>query len=60
VAHHRSTIGLKGSATMMKALPDTVKQQLVLDQMAKDPMGMQGPRIIKEGIAHDMGQSISQ
>jgi hypothetical protein len=27
--------------------------------MVKDPINMQGPCIIKEGIAHDTGENIS-
>ena len=36
----------------MKCMPDTVKRQYVLDQMAKDPTGKQGPHTIKEMIAN--------
>jgi hypothetical protein len=60
VARRRKALGLKGSAATTKATPDAVKRQLVLDQMAKDPTGMQGPRTIKEGIAHDTGESVSR
>jgi hypothetical protein len=60
VARRRKAIGLKGSHATTKALPDAVKRQYVLDQMAKDPTGMQGPRIIKEGIAHDTGEILSR
>ena len=41
-------------------VPDAVKRQYVLDQMAKDPTGIQGPRTIKEGIAHDTGENITR
>ena len=58
-----------GSAATTKSLPDAMKRQFVLDQMAKDPTGMvvggskslpslrQGPRIIK---VHDTGEMISR
>jgi len=39
----------------MKELAETIKRQLVLDQMAQDPTSGRGPRTIKEGIAFDTG-----
>jgi hypothetical protein len=33
---------------------------MVLDQMAKDPTRMQGPRTVKEGIAYDTGEQITR
>ena len=44
----------------MKGLSDTVKRQILLKQMAKDPMGKQGSCMIKEGITHDEGVHIIQ
>jgi hypothetical protein len=60
VAQHRQDLGLKGSFVTTKDLPNVVKRQYIFDQMAKDPMGMQGPHVIKEGIVHDTGMKISQ
>jgi hypothetical protein len=60
VARRRGALGLKGSAATTRTLPDAVKRQYILDQMAKDPTGMQGPRTVKEGIAHDTGENISR
>jgi hypothetical protein len=39
----------------MRNLPEITKQQLVLDQMEKDPNQHQGPAIIQDGIAFDRG-----
>ena len=50
---------LHGSRTTSHTLADTVKHQLVLDQMAKDPGRHQGPDLIKEGIAFDRGIHLS-
>ena len=51
-------LGLKGSGSTMKGLSDTVKRHMLLKQMVKDPMGKQGPCMIKEGITHDEGVHI--
>lgn len=51
---------LHGSRTTSHTLADTVKRQLVLDQMAKDPGRRQGPDLIKEGIAFDRGIHLSR
>ena len=40
---------------MTETLSEPIKQQLVLDQLAKDPLGNHGPRLVKEGIAFDTG-----
>ena len=39
VTQWKSELGLKGSGSTMKGLSDTVKRQMSLKQMAKDPMG---------------------
>ena len=52
-------LGLKDSGSTMKGLSDTVKRQMLLKQMVKDPTGKQGPCMIKEGIAHDEGIHIT-
>ena len=44
----------------MKGLSDTVKRQMLLKQMVKDPTGKQEPCMIKEGIACDEGVHITQ
>jgi len=40
---------------MTKQLPADVKHQLILDQMAQDPAGQQGPSTIKEAITWNTG-----
>ena len=60
ITRHKHKLGLKGSSATTKSIPDVVKWQMVLDKMAKDPTGMQGPRTVKEGIAHDMGEKITR
>ena len=58
MTRRKQKLGLKGSGATTKVLPESVKRQLLLKQMAKDPTGKQGPRTIKEGIAHDKGVHI--
>jgi hypothetical protein len=60
VTRRKRDLGLKGSGAMTKVLSDTVKRQMLLKQMAKDPTGKQGPRTIKEGIARDEGVQITR
>ncbi|KIJ07092.1 hypothetical protein PAXINDRAFT_182558 [Paxillus involutus ATCC 200175] len=52
--------GIHMSRTTSCSLSTTVKRQLVLDQMAKDPARRQGPDLIKEGIAFDQGIHLSR
>ena len=59
ITWRKKKLGLKGSSITTKSIPDIVKRQMVLDQMAKDPTRMQGPWTVKEGIAHDMGEQIT-
>ena len=60
MTRRRRLLGLHGSRTTTRVLPVTVKRQLVLDQMSKDPARRQGPDLIKEGIAFDQGVHISR
>jgi len=60
VTRRRSRLQLHGSRTTSCSLSTTVKRQLVLDQMAKDPARRQGPDLIKEGIAFDQGIHLSR
>ena len=53
-------LGLKDSGSTTKGLSDTVKRQMLLKQMVKDPTGKQGPCMIKEGIACGEGVHITQ
>ena len=60
MTRRKRQLGLKGSGATTKELPETIKRQLLLNQMAKDPTGKQGPRTIKEGIACDEGIHITR
>ena len=60
ISRRKRKLGLKGSSATTKSIPDVVKRQMVLDQMAKDPTGMQGPRTVKKGIAQDTGENITR
>ena len=59
VTWQKHKLGLKGSGSTMKGLSNTVKRQMLLKQMVKDPMGKQGPHMIKEGITCDEGVHIT-
>ena len=51
----KAKLGLKGSGVTTEMLLKTAKRQMLLKQMAKDLTGKQGPRTMKENIAHDEG-----
>ncbi|KAG1876215.1 hypothetical protein F4604DRAFT_1581135 [Suillus subluteus] len=55
VACHRRELGLFGSHSTAAQLPEVMKCQLVLDQLADDPSGHHGPCIVKELIANKTG-----
>lgn len=55
VARRLKDFGLFASKRTMEALPLTEMQQLVLDQMAVDPKGKLGPRLIRENIQRQHG-----
>jgi hypothetical protein len=59
ITWYKCNLELKGSSTTTKSIPDVIKRQLILDQMAKDPIGMQGPHTVKEGIAYDTRENIT-
>ena len=50
VARRRKALGLLGSKSATHNALNLVKRQLVLDQLAKDPSGQTGPRLICEDI----------
>ncbi|KAI0061719.1 hypothetical protein BV25DRAFT_1857161 [Artomyces pyxidatus] len=60
VARRRKALGLRGSGAMTRATPDAVKKQLVLNQLAKNPMQKNGPRAIKEAIAAETGVHLTR
>ncbi|KAF8573556.1 hypothetical protein K439DRAFT_1649981 [Ramaria rubella] len=55
VTRRRKQLGLQGSNIATKAIPDTVKRQLVLDQLAFDPTNKLGPRVVRNAIAAKTG-----
>jgi hypothetical protein len=55
VARRRRALGLYASGVTTRQLPETIKRQLVLTQMSKDPEKKLGPRMIKQLIARDTG-----
>ena len=59
VTQQKCKLGLKGSGSTMKGLSNTIKRQMLLKLMVKDPMGKQEPHMIKEEITHDEGVHIT-
>ncbi|KIK93988.1 hypothetical protein PAXRUDRAFT_143845 [Paxillus rubicundulus Ve08.2h10] len=55
VARRRRVLGLYASGVTTRQLPETVKRQLVLTQLSRDPAKKLGPRTIKQLIAKDTG-----
>ncbi|KAG2032503.1 hypothetical protein BDR03DRAFT_985638 [Suillus americanus] len=47
--------GVTMSAQSTHSLPVSTKQQLVLDQLAQDPLHHRGPRLVQEAIMADTG-----
>ncbi|KAH7902877.1 hypothetical protein BJ138DRAFT_976169, partial [Hygrophoropsis aurantiaca] len=60
VARRKKKLGLNGSRLTTSALPESTKRQLVLDQLAKDPLNRRGPRLVKEAIAATSGQHLTR
>ncbi|KAF8514122.1 hypothetical protein BU17DRAFT_94835 [Hysterangium stoloniferum] len=59
IARHCRQLGLQGSSATTKSLPNTVKWQLILDQMAQDLTSWQGPRAVKEAITAGTGVNLT-
>lgn len=53
-------LGLFGSSVSTARLADKEKMQLVLDQMAQDPLSRQGPNSVREGILFDTGIKLTR
>lgn len=60
VARHRKTYGLRGSGATTQEMPLPEKRQLVLDELAKDPLGRKGPGAIKEAISLNTGIQLTR
>ncbi|KJA17762.1 hypothetical protein HYPSUDRAFT_191733 [Hypholoma sublateritium FD-334 SS-4] len=55
IFQRRKILGIKASGATTRSLPDTVKRQLVLDELREDPGGQLGPRMIKKRILERTG-----
>ncbi|KIJ46755.1 hypothetical protein M422DRAFT_249480 [Sphaerobolus stellatus SS14] len=60
VSRHKKDYNLMNSHMTTETLPDTVKQQLVLDELARDPGRRQGPPLIKEAIRMRTGIDLTR
>ncbi|KAH0588255.1 hypothetical protein J132_02590 [Termitomyces sp. J132] len=60
VARRRRELGLKASGKTTADLPDDVKRQLVLDQMAKDTAGQIGTLTVKTRIFQETGIDLTR
>jgi hypothetical protein len=60
ISRRRRQLGLLASGRTTLSLPDAVKRQLVLDQMAKDPEGRIGAITVKARIFRDTGIDITR
>ncbi|KAF9535185.1 hypothetical protein CPB83DRAFT_234812 [Crepidotus variabilis] len=55
VTRRRKKLGYRAGGYTTKTMEEDAKKKLILDQMAKDPKGRLGARMIKEGIFKDTG-----
>ncbi|KAF9470531.1 hypothetical protein BDN70DRAFT_888988 [Pholiota conissans] len=55
IHRRRKTLGLQASGATTKALPETTKRQLVLDELADDPLSRLGPNLLRERILERTG-----
>ncbi|KAG1844733.1 hypothetical protein C8R48DRAFT_617819 [Suillus tomentosus] len=60
VARCRQQFGLLGSGQLTRLLPQSIKPQLVLDQLARDPLHHCGPRLVREAIVADTGNLLTR
>ncbi|KAF8518705.1 hypothetical protein BU17DRAFT_48474, partial [Hysterangium stoloniferum] len=60
IPHHHTQLGLQDSGATTKGLLNTMKWQLVLDQMAQDPTSQQGPQVVKEAITARTGINLTK
>ncbi|KAJ3517592.1 hypothetical protein NLJ89_g415 [Agrocybe chaxingu] len=60
ISRRKRKLGLRASHITTQELSESVKIQLILDQMAKDPSGKLGPRMIKQGIFKDTGVQLTR
>lgn len=55
IARRKKELELRSSRLTTRQLGINEKRQLILDQMAKDPAGKYGPRMVKQRIFEDTG-----
>lgn len=60
VARRWKTLGCTAAGKTTKAMPESDKRQLVLDQLEKDPSNRKGPKSIKKAIAFDTGVHLTR
>ncbi|KAG2140218.1 uncharacterized protein EDB93DRAFT_1241888 [Suillus bovinus] len=60
VARCQQQFGLLGSGQLTCLLPWSIKRQLVLDQLARDPLHCRGPRLVREAIVADTGNLLTR
>ncbi|PCH40596.1 hypothetical protein WOLCODRAFT_162443 [Wolfiporia cocos MD-104 SS10] len=60
VARRRRSLGLMASGVTTRQTPETVKRQLVADQMARDSLGRYGPRRIQKTISEETGVHLTR
>ncbi|KAG2144454.1 uncharacterized protein EDB93DRAFT_1251690 [Suillus bovinus] len=60
VVRRRQQFGLLGSGQLTCLLPRSIKQQLVLDQLAQDPLHRRGPHLVREAIVVDTGNLLTR
>ncbi|KAG1845558.1 hypothetical protein F4604DRAFT_1662541 [Suillus subluteus] len=60
VSRRRQQFGLLGSNQSTRSLPNSTKRQLVLDQLAQDPLHRRGPRLVREAIVADTGNLLTR
>ncbi|KAG1859675.1 hypothetical protein F4604DRAFT_1588966 [Suillus subluteus] len=60
VVQHRQQFGLLESGQLTCSLPGSTKRQLVLDQLAQDPLHHCGPHLVQEAIVADTGHLLTR
>jgi hypothetical protein len=60
VKRRRKQMGLRGSSVTTREMHPQVSEQLILDQLSKDPAQRQGVRTIQAKIAFETGQHLTR
>ncbi|KIJ36436.1 hypothetical protein M422DRAFT_179437 [Sphaerobolus stellatus SS14] len=60
VARHLRRFNLRSSALTTRTLPESVRRQLILDELDKDPRSQKGPATIKDSIREATGTHLSR